>query len=141
MEIELPADVYVPLGRPPQSFRDRRSYDLPLNPGDARDDEADPVDRIFPRESRMPLHPRGPGAAPNTPQPAPRENSGQTPPRVQVMVTLADAEVLFEEALEEAAERTAPKFQQLAKGEVKQALWERGNHERAADYRLRGPSW
>ena len=67
--------------------------------------------------------------------------SGHTLPRVQVMVSLADARALFEEVLAEATERTAPKFQDLAKREVKQAFWERGNDERAADYRLRGPSW
>ena len=89
----------------------------------------------------MPVDSRGPGAAPNAPEPALRENSGHTLPRVQVMVSLADARALFEEVLTEATERTAPKFQQLAKREVKQAFWERGNHERAADYRLRGPSW
>ena len=114
LEIELPAGVYVPPARPSEAFRDRRSYDLPLNPTGARDDEGDPLERIFPPELRMPVDPRGPGAAPHSPKPAPRENLGHTLPRVQVMVSLADARVLFEEVLAEATERTAPKFQQLA---------------------------
>ena len=141
LEIELPAGVYVPPARPSEAFRDRRSYYLPLNPGGARDDEGDPLERIFPPELRIPVDSRGPGAAPHAPEPALRENSGHTLPRVQVMVSLADARALFEEVLAEATERTAPKFQDLAKREVKQAFWERGNDERAADYRLRGPSW
>ena len=141
LEINLPAGVYVPPARPSEAFRDRRSYYLPLNAGDALDDEADPVDQIFPPELRMPLHRRGSGAVPHSPEPAPRGDSSHTLPRVQVMVTLADARALFEEVLEEATESTAPKFQDLAKREVKQAAWERGCDERAADYRLRGPSW
>lgn len=136
IELQLPAGVYVPPARPSEAFRDRRSYYLPLNAGDAQDDEADPVDQIFPPEWRLPVHA---AAGSGVPSDTPGADSGHVPPRVQVMVSLADAEVLFEEALAEAAERTAPKFQQLAKREVKQAFWRRGNHERAADSRLRGP--
>ena len=56
LAIELPAGVYVPPARPSEAASDRRSYDLPLNPGGARDDEADPVDQIFPPEWRLPVH-------------------------------------------------------------------------------------
>ena len=60
-------------------------------------------------------------------------------PRVQVMVTLAEARALFEEVLDEAAARTGPKFEQIVQREIRSYDFDQVSKRRAADYRLRGP--
>jgi hypothetical protein len=142
--IELPADISIPLARPSEALRDRRSYLLPLDPRRGLEDKPDPVDQIFPPEWRLPLDPGDPAAPPRTPELArpeagPPSDKGQTMPRVQVLVTLAGARALFEEVLEEAIERAAPKFERIAQSEIKRYDFRQETKRRAADYRLRGP--
>jgi hypothetical protein len=136
----MPSEQFA---RPLPSLPGSREVELPLT----RDRQAasdDPVDQLFPPELRRPAHAQ-PGDADRAPAPdAPaaksdREDVGQPLPRVQVLVTLHDAQMWFEEAIDEAWQRVAPKFQQLAEREVRYADWARKCDERAADWRLRGP--
>jgi len=141
---ELPAEISIPLARPSEALRDRSSYLLPLDPRRGLDDEPDPVDQIFPPEWRLPLDPGDPAAPARPAEPArpdagPPSDKGQTMPRVQVLVTLAGARALFEEVLEEAIERAAPKFERIAQSEIKRYDFTQETKRRAADYRLRGP--
>jgi hypothetical protein len=142
--IELPADIIIPPTRPSEAMRDRHTHFLPLDPRQGWEDEPDPVDQIFPPEWRLPLDPGDPAAPARPAEPArpdagPPSDQGQTMPRVQVLVTLAGARALFEEVLEEAIERAAPKFERIAQSEIKRYDFRQETKRRAADYRLRGP--
>jgi hypothetical protein len=138
--IAIPSEQFA---RPLPSRPGSREVELPL----ARDRQAasdDPVDQLFPPELRQPARSqqgdaeREAASEAHASSPA-RENLGQPLPRVQVLVTLHDAQVWFDEAIDEAWQRLAPKFQQLAEREVRYADWARKCDERAADWRLRGP--
>lgn len=136
--IELPNEIAITPTRPPAVPRDRRSHLLPLDRDGAFEDEPNPADQIFPPEWRLPAD-----SAP-TPEPAGAEDGrpgdrGHTMPRVQVLVSLAQARTMYAEAIEEALEKQAPKYREIARSEVKQGFWEYGNQRRAADWRLRGP--
>jgi hypothetical protein len=74
-------------------------------------------------------------------EPAPRQDIGQPLPRVQVIVSLAATRNLFDDALEEASRQMADRFRKLALGEIESAAFRRRAEERAADYRLRGPTF
>jgi hypothetical protein len=60
-------------------------------------------------------------------------------PRVQVLVTLLESQAMYAEAIDEALERHAPKYRQIAESEVQRGFWHYENQRRAADWRLRGP--
>jgi hypothetical protein len=75
------------------------------------------------------------------PETAPRQDIGQPLPRVLVTVSLAATRNLFDDALEAAARQMAERFRKLALGEIEQAAFWRKAAERAADYRLRGPTF
>ncbi len=76
---------------------------------------------------------------------APIGSSGQSEarpiPRIQVMVTMANAQSLFDQALEKATAIAATKFQKLVKQEIAEAEFWKKCEARAADYRLRGPTF
>lgn len=140
--IELPADMPIST-TPGPARRIPRHLDLPLPHGG--EPPEDPVDRIFPPALRMPLDPHDPGAGSKksepaeSPAPAERAGIGQPLPRIQVLVTLADARAHLEEVLDVAAERMAPEFEELAEEKVRHAFWAKKCEDRAADWRLRGP--
>ncbi len=108
----------------------RREYELPIGP--AANNETDPADRLFPPE--LAQRPAPPGHT------YPAGSTAQAIPRIQVLVTLANARALFDEALELATEKTAPRFHKIVQFELAQAEFDRKSAARAADYRLRGPS-
>jgi hypothetical protein len=72
-------------------------------------------------------------------QTPPREDIGQPLPRVLVTVSLANAQMLFDDALKQASQHMAKQFRELAIGEIDWAAFKRRAEERAADYSLRGP--
>lgn len=109
----------------------RREFELPIDSGD----DGNPANGLFPPE--LANRPR-PSTA-TVPTGATGESVGKPMPRIQVLVTLASARALFEQALELATEKTAPKFQKLARFEIAQVEFDRKSAARAADYRLRGP--
>ncbi len=61
-------------------------------------------------------------------------------PRLVVMVTLANARALFDDALQRAADTMAPRFQNLAKFEIDQYAFQRKSAERAMNPWMRGPA-
>ena len=123
-----------PAPAPPQRSPD---YELPIPQSD-EDEEHDVVDRLFPPELVNRAAP--PAAPPKPPGAAASEPVGQPMPRVQVMVTLADARALFDEALERAATQMAAKFHKIVQFELAQVEFDRKSAARAADYTLRGPT-
>jgi hypothetical protein len=62
-------------------------------------------------------------------------------PHVMVLVQLAESRAIYLEAIGEALDKNAPKYREIAESEVKLGFWRYENQRRAADYRLRGPSW
>ena len=58
-----------------------------------------------------------------------------------MMITMANAQALFDQALEKATALAATKFQKLVKQEIAEAEFWSKCEARAADYRLRGPTF
>jgi hypothetical protein len=82
-------------------------------------------------------------AAPPTPTPpvgGKREELFRAP-QVMLFVQLAEGRATYVKAIEEALDKNAPKYREIAEAEVKLGFWRYENQRRAADYRLRGPSW
>jgi hypothetical protein len=67
----------------------------------------------------------------------PNGESATTMPRLQIVVQMADARAMYAEAIEEALEKKAPAYREIAQSEVKHGLWQEENKRRAADWRLR----
>ena len=141
--IELPEGITISPTPPADAPRERHSHLLPLDPTEASAKEPDPVDEIFPPEMRLPagsgglIAPRRP-ASPGL-EDGKHEDRGHTMPRVQVLVSLAEALPLFEEVVNKALARAAPEFEQIAKAEIKLYDFRQESLRRAKDYRLRGP--
>ena len=82
----------------------------------------------------------GPGSAPTATLPL-----GGKPvelfraPHVMLLVQLADIRSMYTSAMEEALDKKAPKYREIAEAEVKLGFWRQENKRRAADWRLRGP--
>jgi hypothetical protein len=139
--IELPADLDISSAtQPPATTGDRHSRLLPLDRGEDSEGEPGPVDQIFPPAWRFPADSSG---SVRTPESAAAdalpESLGKTMPRVQVLVTLLESQTMYVEAIDEALEKNAPKYRQIAESEVKHGFWHYENQRRAADWRLRGP--
>jgi hypothetical protein len=62
-------------------------------------------------------------------------------PHVMLLVQLAETRAMYLDALDEALDKKAPQYREIAESEVKLGFWRYENQRRAADYRLRGPSW
>jgi hypothetical protein len=67
----------------------------------------------------------------------PHGEGATTMPRLQIVVQMADARAMYAEAIEEALEKKAPEYREIARSEVKLGLWQEENKRRAADWRLR----
>jgi hypothetical protein len=137
--IDLSAGMSIPPGRPTE-FAPSGTYELPLEPIAGEDASTSAVDQLFPSHLRAPAGSAGhSGASPIRSKSPAGADAGDVLPRLQVMVTLAEARALFEEVLETASQRTAPKFLEVVKREIEMAAWRAENQRRAADWRLRGP--
>ncbi len=139
--IELPAELDISSARQPQSTTgDQQNHLLPLDRGHESASAPNPVDQIFPPEWRLPLDPGGSSRPPDSAAAADSPaNVGDAIPRVQVLVTLLASQTMYAEAIDEALEKHAPKYRQIAESEVKHGFWQYENQRRAADWRLRGP--
>lgn len=139
--IELPTELDIsPSMRPPGATDDRQSHLLPLEGGDEPDGEPNPLDQVFPPSLRPPSNTSGALRAPESrPADGPPADRGETMPRVQVLVTLLQDRTMYAEAIDEAMDRKAPKYREIARDEAAHKLWEQENKRRAADWRLRGP--
>jgi hypothetical protein len=62
-------------------------------------------------------------------------------PPIIVMVQLADARAILEDERRATAKENAAMLEQIADERIKLASWRQENQRRAADFRLRGPSW
>jgi hypothetical protein len=62
-------------------------------------------------------------------------------PHVMVLVQLAESRSVLEDVIAQAGRQLAPDYREIAESEVKRGFWRHENARRAADYRLRGPSW
>jgi hypothetical protein len=62
-------------------------------------------------------------------------------PHVMVLVQLAESRSMLEDVVAEAGKRLTPDYRAIAEAEVKLGFWRQENQRRAADFRLRGPSW
>jgi len=114
---------------PPRFALDSRSYELPLYPK-SLSGEDDPAAKIFPKEWMR----TSSSGDPVEPEPSPSD-AGQPLPRVMVLVMLADARDIINEAIEEAIRRVTPLMHQAAKSEVQQEFWWRDCQARAASPR------
>jgi hypothetical protein len=62
-------------------------------------------------------------------------------PHVMLIVQLADARSVYDDRIVVAGRQLADDYRAIAEAEVKLGFWRHENQRRAADFRLRGPSW
>ena len=101
----------------------------------------DPVKRS--ESSQQPSTSFAGAAAPPTPT-LPVEAGGEPlfrAPQVMLLVQLAEARSVYDDRIVVAGKQLADDYRAIAESEVKLGFWQYENQRRAADYRLRGPSW
>jgi hypothetical protein len=143
-----PGHIFLPWKPPAQSLSlpETQSLGIPAAseedpPAQAEDSNSGP--QKIPLASLQRSPPQASGSAGAPPgggiQTPPREDIGQPLPRLLVTVSLANAQMLFDDALKQASQHMAKQFRELAIGEIDFAAFKRRAEERAADYSLRGP--
>lgn len=117
VRIEPPPHSPVALPRPPSAPLDRHARLLPLERDVPLDDESDASEsssegELFPFAELNPSQ-----RVPKSASPEPLDDGGDSHPvpRIQVMVSLADARAMYADAITEALDRKAAQFKQVAR--------------------------